>query len=37
MVASVFHWSPSDVAEMTPTELHEWAEAAKQVMKAKYG
>jgi hypothetical protein len=37
MVAAVFHWSPADVRDMTPTELHEWAEAALDVLKAKNG
>lgn len=37
MVATVFHWSPADVRDMTPTELHRWAEAAKQAFKATHG
>jgi hypothetical protein len=37
MVAAVFHWSPADVRDMTPTELHEWAESAKQVFKVMHG
>jgi hypothetical protein len=37
MVATVFHWSPRDVRDMTPAELHDWADSALEILKAKHG